>query len=150
MKKLILFLLVAVMVFSLAACGEGNDSDTPDTSQGGNDTTPSNNGGTDAPDGTSVEWPDNDYTKDIPKPSKGTILSAEESTLGGVYFLIKMDWTFEEAKAYAEQLKAAGIDGNSNGDESYYNFNGTLSDGRGVKINYGEDIVTNISIVKKP
>jgi ABC-type glycerol-3-phosphate transport system substrate-binding protein len=166
MKKIITIALALVLVLSLAACGgnsnsggssttppanSGNNStSTPPASQGGNETTPSNNGSSDAPGGTSVEWPDNDYTKDIPKPNKGTILSAEESNLGGVYFLIKMDWTFEEAKAYEEQLKAAGIDVYSNGgDESYYNFTATLSDGRGVTMNYGEDVVTGISIVKK-
>jgi predicted small lipoprotein YifL len=50
MKKLILILLAAAMVFSLAACGEDKDNNTPSgntpgTSQNGNNNTPSGSDG---------------------------------------------------------------------------------------------------------
>jgi ABC-type glycerol-3-phosphate transport system substrate-binding protein len=176
MKKIISIALVLVLALSLlTACGGKDNNSTPSGNSGGNngggstttpsdttipptsqndgnDTTPSNNDGTSS--GASVEWPDNDYTKDFPKPNKGTIESAEEVNLGGVYFKIIMNWTLDEAKEYAEQLKAAGFECYLvEDDEDFYIFTASSSDHRrGLTINYsvlGSDVSTNIAFTKK-
>ena len=60
------------------------------------------------------EWPDNEFTKLIPKPE----FEVEESFLTTKQYMASFeDVTMDEAKKYCEQLKAAGFDKNINIDE---------------------------------
>lgn len=56
---------------------------------------------------TSGEWPDNNFTKDLPVPKAGAVTAHD---LQEDECMIIMTWTAEEAKAYAEELKKAGFD----------------------------------------
>jgi hypothetical protein len=65
-----------------------------------------------APAFTAGEWPDNEWTQQVPKPSAGTVgkvstAGAENQTLS-----IKMDWTREEAAAYCDELVAGNFNQN--------------------------------------
>ena len=134
MKKLFALFLAIIMLFSLAACGGGNDDKTPSS----DDTTPSSspqqeqntpdpapvedkpdssedeNSGketqTDAPvptTGLPLDWPDNDYTKLVPAPDcGGKVLTSGEI---GELFAIELKWSMEQGLTYAQLLQDAGF-----------------------------------------
>lgn len=161
MKKLIALLIAGMMVLSLTACGGGKDDPAPSSNatsdpaasqqevqdeQPSNstdvDTTPSSN---EDPEKNSeaegIAWPDNDFTKHIPKPESGTLLA--ETALGLGYSMI-LDMTIEEAAAYAGQLKEAGFDDDWN--EKVLMFSGKNADGVRVDLTYNGEQNTLLGI----
>ncbi|MDR0841069.1 MAG: hypothetical protein LBN26_06765 [Christensenellaceae bacterium] len=125
MKKLIALSLALILALSLlTACGgnSGGGSSTPpadnttttppadNTPSGGNETAP-NDSGADATFAAG-EWPDNDWTKQVPKPSAGTIGNVGTMGDGDKTLYIKMDWTREEAAAYCDELVAGNFSQN--------------------------------------
>ena len=131
MKKILALLLVMMLVFSLAACGNeetpsgsdnpgtSNQEQTDNTDNSGNGDTTENNGGGENNEeteskgvsgettGIPVNWPDNDYTKLIPTPDVGgKVLSSGEN---GSLFSIELKWSKDQGLAYAKQLQDAGF-----------------------------------------
>ena len=132
MKRLLAFLLVAMMIFSLAACGNaetpsGSESDNPGVSQNGatSDTGIENNSGTTGPDNTPIPsegedevsdipatglpigWPENDYTKLVPTPNCGGKVSAANEI--GKLYSVELNWSMEQGLTYAQLLQDAGF-----------------------------------------
>jgi hypothetical protein len=139
MKKAIILMLAFMLAISLAACGSNNNTGStnnggnsaPETSQRENEV-PVDDDSTTAPsngenDNATGEWPENDWTANMPKAS-GTVIKSEErkdlGTKGG--FVIYMKWTDEEAQSYGAELKDAGYAPTANEvtDGKYY-FYGT-------------------------
>ncbi len=92
MKKLICMLLVAISVFSLAACSKDPVEETP----------------TKAP--TVHNWPDNALFKDVPAIG-GTInfYNEEKAEEGYVYTFFADGIDYKGLKDYVKQLEAAGF-----------------------------------------
>ena len=146
MKKLFALLLAMMMIFSLAACGDNTttdpDKDNPGVSQSGEN----NNGG------ESIAWPENEFTALIPKPKTGTI--AEADPFDNAYFkgikITLTNWSVEDCKAYAEELKAAGFTQPGAGfdsvvvkdDGSNYSFGAKNADG--VYVTVGTNVERKI------
>ena len=146
MKKLLAFLLVAMMIFSLAACGNNDDNpsgseNNPGTSQSGGD----NQGGDNTTSGK--EWPTNLITA---WSGSGKIIYVKDNSASGGayknYWVVYIDTaTMDEFTTYIASLKSAGftygqIDGEvepSDGyDEYEYNYawNGHTSDGCEINV----------------
>ena len=53
------------------------------------------------------DWPSNDFTASLPVPNAGTLAKADVE--GGVFTAVLEDATLDDAKAYAELVKAAGF-----------------------------------------
>ena len=122
MKKLLAILLAAIMLLSLAACGNNNDNpsgseNNPGTSQSGE-----NN---DAP----VEAGEMLTTKigvSVPKPDIEYTVSLDAVDC------FKIDWNWEtittdQVKHYAKRMEAAGFtctDENDNKEMDYYSWKG--------------------------
>jgi hypothetical protein len=128
MKKLVLLAFALVLALSLVACGGngnddplnrpndtsssgGNNSTNPPASNGG-DTTPSGNNGGDSNQGGGFnntydnDWPENEYTKLVPRPDfEVEYCDDEVNGISAKY----INTTMESVKAYASQLKAAGF-----------------------------------------
>ena len=107
MKKILALALTLVMALSLVACGGGKDpapsgsstidpgtsqqepSNTPDpgTSQqepaSGESTPTSDESGETGLNESIAKWPDNEYTKQIPKPNTGALFSVGDLVDGG-------------------------------------------------------------------
>ena len=64
------------------------------------------------------KWPDNEFTKLIPKPNFEVSLSYAEGDQCGIQFA---DLTAEDLRAYAEQLKSAGytVDAETTDEEQF-------------------------------
>ena len=105
MKKLLALLLVGMMIFSLAACGDsetpsGSEGDKPGVSQSGEN----NDGG----------WPNDDYTAHVPAPTFATFVKNTESETGNFftgtyYFSLDEEVDIDAVKAYAEELQRMGF-----------------------------------------
>ena len=113
MKKILAILLAAMMVFSLAACGDNNttdpDKDNPGTSQNGGE----NNNGSGNNGGESAEWPSK--VSDVAWTGSGKIICVENvigSSMGEVEIYIESA-TLDELGAYVEMLKGKGITGDA-------------------------------------
>lgn len=161
MKKILVLTFALMMALSLAACGGGNDDKAPsggeDKVPGGNQQTEQNtlNPGTsqqadqlrDTPDesqpsgepgNASVEWPENEWTKIIPKAAD-TVMKIDEnmSTGMGNAYVIYMDWTDEDALAYGQKIAETGVTAGINEDISSGKFEMLYTDpnsGRMVQI----------------
>jgi hypothetical protein len=149
MKKTISMILTLALALtlalSLAACGgnsNGGGSNTPPannsttTPPSGGDTTPATSSTADN-DTASIEWPDNEYTSGLPKPTSGVVTATQEAgkSLGEPWILIAMDWTGEAAQAYVEALKAAGFTLNEkNGDQFDVDWYAENADGKNVNV----------------
>lgn len=116
MKKFLALLIAMMMVLSLAACGDDKDP-APSGDEG---KTPSSNQQQEQPSGTpdegdnsgpdvSGEWPDNEWTKLICKPSTGTISRHVYDEKYDRYLISMSDWSLEGAEAYLEELAAMGF-----------------------------------------
>ena len=166
MKKLFALLLVLMLALSLAACG-GKDNPGPSGSSGNGTADPgtqqtdpgdSRQEPPDMPDASigdeeeplgevdddaaipelvAGDWPDNTFTGLIPKPSAGTAIASDT---GDSYCVIEMDWSIEEAMAYAEQLQNAGFNVNVAAQDmsqaGMYTFVADNADGAKAKILY--------------
>lgn len=161
MKKILALTLALMTALSLAACGGGNDDKAP---SGGEDKVPGGsqqieqntpNPGTSQqteqprntldksqlsgePDNASVEWPENEWTKIIPKAAD-TVMKIDEnmSTGMGNAYVIYMDWTDEDALAYGRKIAETGVTAGINEDISGGKFEMLYTDldsGRMVQI----------------
>ncbi len=157
MKKVLATVLALVLVFALAACGGDKDpapsgNSDPGTSQQepSNTPDPGTNEPSDTPDnsdnsqssgeheGTSVEWPENEWTAIIPKAAD-TVMKIDEnmSTGMGNAYVIYMDWTDEDALAYGQKIAETGVTAGINEDISGGKFDMLYTDpdtGRMVQI----------------
>ena len=102
MKKIYSLLLVFALIFTLSACGA---MDEPEQ----NASIPNQEDQLDqqATNDTLVDgqWPNNSWTEQVNKPSTGTIGAVKIGGESGEVLSIKMDWTREDAIAYAEDNK---------------------------------------------
>jgi len=58
------------------------------------------------------EWPDNEYTKLIPKPDVAGVSTTNERSdeeLRSFTIYMAKDWTIEQSKAYVEKVKESGF-----------------------------------------
>ena len=108
-KKILTIVLVIAfalaMTLSLGGCGdkskEGDKTDSMDVSVGGPDDENELPGYYEA-----GEWPDNEFTKQVPKPGFDLGSSNLDKNEFNTIFI---DITMDEARKYGEQLKAAGF-----------------------------------------
>ena len=168
MKKLLALLLVLLLTFSLAACGnnddnpsgsennpgvsqsgENNDSQGSESTVGGseeNDSGESTVGGGENTNGEtgSKPWPENELTKLLPTPAQGKV-----SVVGGndTFTMIEVSWTYDEVLAYVHQLKEAGF-----GDDIVEKFEqqktiNRTHNGVNIYLVYMDDTYTSITIM---
>ncbi len=161
MKKLSALALALILVLSLAACGGGGStgtpsgsSTTPPASQGGSEatttpeSTPEETTPTEEPNepAAGVEWPDNDYTAQVPQlPETIKILQVYEIQSQGNFTIDFVELiTYADGEAYAAELTSAGytVEASENIDNWY--FNGTNGAGYKVKL------LKNCLIIEKP
>ena len=82
-------------------------------------------------------WPDNDFTKLVPKPNF-TLAAANTDDMG--FSVVFSDATIEQMREYAEQVKAAGFDQNITTEDQevmgmvIYSFTASNADGYTVEI----------------
>jgi ABC-type glycerol-3-phosphate transport system substrate-binding protein len=114
MKKTISMILTLALALtlalSLAACGEKTDNTG---STGGNST--SGTSSTAGNDTATKQWPDNEFTKQVPKPADEVadfLVSADHITIQ----FVSPD-NNDGIKAYIEQLKSAGFTENADSTE---------------------------------
>ena len=127
-KRVFTFALVLVLVFALAACGGDNSSVVDDNSSVVDDdpmvgtveedtpeeepqvSEPPDDAGSGEIDPNSIgfsdEWPDNEFTRQVPKPDFAIITIVSNDSVFSADFEII---TEEQALTYAEQLIAAGF-----------------------------------------
>ncbi len=106
MKKILTIIFVGIMCFVLTGCGEeksnngggNNDGGNQQQEQGGNQE--QNNGVAD-----NLAWPDNEFTKQVTKPS---VSFTEEAMTDDVTCFLYPSWTVEQAKSYAQVLASNG------------------------------------------
>ncbi|MDR1765795.1 MAG: hypothetical protein LBR77_06865 [Lachnospiraceae bacterium] len=111
MKKALALALVLVLALSLAACGGGSNSGgsttppaTSNSAQSGNAQS-GNTGGETAED---KSWPDNKFTRLVPKPDfELGEYDASKIALG--FFVPVLETDLDAIKAYVEQVKSAGF-----------------------------------------
>ncbi len=122
MKKFLVIALALILALSLAACG-GGSSTTPSSGSGTSappasssaptssapSSTPDNTPDSNTPAFVAGEWPDNEWTQQLPKPSAGTVGNVSTAGAENQTLSIKMDWTREEAAAYCDEITAAGL-----------------------------------------
>ncbi len=131
MKKILALALALMMVLALAACGgktdpapSGDNTSDPGTSQQEPSNTPDpgtnepnetlddsdNSQSSGEPEGTSVEWPENEWTAIIPKAADTVIKIDENMSTGmGSAYAIYMDWTDEDAHSYGQKIAETGV-----------------------------------------
>lgn len=94
------------------------------------------------------EWPDDEFTKLIPKPD----FSLKTAGTGDKFIACFQDVTLEQVKAYAESLKAAGFTLNPATDEAI-TYKYAASNGAGYMVELtrytGDDQVVYIIITKE-
>ena len=154
MKKILALLLVMMLVFSLAACGNNDDnpsgSDNPGTSNqeqtdntdnsgnGDVDGSPDNGGGTeketsDEPAPSGGEWPTEGMATLVPAPNFDyTVMANNEKLLTIAYNNVGVD----ALKAYTEDVKSQGFVENEVlvDTDGYYSWQAFNSDGYSVTI----------------
>ena len=109
MKKLLALLLVCMMIFSLAACGDNNttdpDKDNPGVSQSGEN----NNGGEENKDDVKYVMTFKETTNPNPKPNTNWTVSYKvfefgETYLKSAYYVYKFD-SAEDAEKFMTHKK---------------------------------------------
>ena len=104
-------------------------------------------GGTGSGEAEAGEWPENDLTKLVPKPENATIVSS--TNLGENDYTVIMAMPLDEAYTYAQQLVAAGFEGDvemlKSASKMYYGKN---TDGVKVNImwNSETEVLLNITV----
>lgn len=105
-KKILIGLLAVVICFALTGCGEEKSNNGGENNNGGNQqqeqggNQQQNNGVAD-----NLAWPDNEFTKQVPKPS---VSFSEEAMTDNVTCFLYPSWTVEQAKSYAQVLVSNG------------------------------------------
>ncbi len=101
MKKVCGIFLIVTIIALMTACG---DSDTGDVD---------NNSGNSLPDNFVMvdagEWPQNEYTANIPQPESGTLLRGWIDPDKEFCYLELSDITQTESEQYIESLKEVGF-----------------------------------------
>ncbi len=160
MKKLIALALVLVIALSLAACGGGGSSSsssraassTPPASSSAPAQTPPSSTPQSTPETepeaeapASVEWPDNDYTAQVPQlPETIEILQAYEIQSQGNFTLDFVEQiTYADGEAYAEELTGAGFTVEASAQIDNWYFTG--DNGAGYKVR----LLKNCLIIEK-
>lgn len=106
LKSLCAIILSFVLLLGLTGCGEektnngngNNDGGSKQQEQGENEQP--NNGVSD-----NLAWPDNDFTKQVPKPEQSF---SQEAMTDDVTCFVYPLWTVEQAKSYAQTLVSKG------------------------------------------
>ena len=115
MKKLLALALVMILALSpLAGCGDngstpgGSGNTGGSGSVGGSESTQSGSAPDITPSGnnTADAWPNNEWTQQVPKPSFDVDSSAQ---MGRDFNINFKGITYDEAKAYAQELSGAGF-----------------------------------------
>ena len=126
---------------------EGFEDYDPDDPEAGED--PDSQGTNDDP-AILIEWPDNEITRQVPKPAvKAPTIVADSDSVT----LMSSSSTFSEAKTYANQLKTAGFtkdiyeDTNSVAGYEIYTFTAENQNGLSVSLTFAAGTVT-VSISK--
>ena len=113
MKKLLAILLAAMMVFTLAACGDNNttdpDKDNPGVSQSGEN----NNGGEENKDDIKYVMTFKETTNPNPKPNTNWTVSYKvfefgETYLKSAYYVYKFDSTEDAEKFMTHKKETMG------------------------------------------
>ncbi len=128
-KKAFVLVMAVVMVFSLASCGDGEESKTTPTAPN-NNVTPNSASKVDpnqTPSSSSkkamdkVEWPtDKEQLKTVIKPEFGTLDSVNEMEDGSIIIKLR-GATNENLSDYYDAYKAAGFEGDYT--KEAYSFN---------------------------
>ena len=94
-------------------------------------------------------WPENEFTSLVPKPENATVVN-HMSVAGNDYTVI-MAMTLDDAYAYAQQLVAAGFEGDAemlkSNSRMYY---GTNADGAKVEIMWNNETEVMLNIYAAP
>lgn len=165
MKKLFALLLALIMVFALAACGDGDNPDPSGSDDSGvsqtddsgkeNDNGSETNGSSQDTDSSQKPyedetgkeaWPETDLTALVPTPAQGNVL---RSSLSDTFSTIEVSWTYDEALAYVQQLKDAGF-----GDDIVEKFEQQkvikrTHNGVEIYLVYMDDTLTMITLTKE-
>ena len=91
-------------------------------------------------------WPENEFTSHVPKPENAIVISSDN--VGDFYYGIVMAMSFDDTYAYAEQLVAAGYEGDLEILKSNTMFWATNADGVSVTLSHNSDteVVLDIDI----
>lgn len=105
-KKFSVVLLVLVMCFVITGCSEEKEKNKENeqgvnTQQEQQENQPQNKGISD-----NLGWPDNDFTKQVPKPEQAFI---EEAMADNSACYTYPNWTVAQAREYVEKLKNNGF-----------------------------------------
>lgn len=104
MKKAGEIFLIVTLIALMTACGNGSISDPGKVD---------NNSGNALPENLVMldvgEWPQNEYTDNIPQPESGTLLRGWIDPANEFCYLELSDIAQTEAEQYIESLKTAGL-----------------------------------------
>ncbi len=114
MKKILAILLAAMMLLSLAACGDNNttdpDSDNPGVSQNGGEST--NDGGdTNLPESVDIPVDKYPFLESLVLPDNAVVTSVDDEYYtenGIITIIVKPITTSAQVDAYKDKLKNAG------------------------------------------
>jgi hypothetical protein len=139
MKKACGVFLAAMLIALMAACSNSSISGNEDTADSSGNALPENFVLLDA-----EEWPQNEYTANIPQPESGTLLRGWIDPDKAYCHLELSDMTQSDSEQYVKALKESGfseVDKVSEEINDDYISVGTLltKDGTTVSIAYGDD-----------
>ncbi|HCC34883.1 MAG TPA: hypothetical protein DEQ02_04335 [Ruminococcaceae bacterium] len=103
MKKCISLLIALAIILTLAACGGGSTTSSASQSDG---VMPSS---TQDDAAASVEWPDNEWTQQVPKPPFTVETAKEDDIYEGMFAISFSDATYETMKDYVDVLIENGF-----------------------------------------
>ena len=135
MKRVFLALMCMASLVIMTACGGGNNNAKKEASDILDDAKEM----VEKSEVVSSDWPENEYTKLIPKPENVKI-SGNKKVDNAYYIghtIVVENWSKEDCKAYIEKLKAAGFtkplagmkDVITNDKETMYSFDALNADG---------------------
>lgn len=154
MKKIYLALMCMAAVTMFTACGGGNSNKKTADGKAEAKTEAKSD---------SKKWPVTEYTKLIPQPKGITIYEEHAIAEDNPYFsghqITVTDWSIEDCKAYAEELKKAGFTTIPAGykslvgddDDKKYSFRAENSDGVFVTVSTytGRSGIISIQVKKE-
>ena len=135
MKKVFLAMVCMASLVMMTACGGGNNNAKKEASDILEDAKEM----VQKSEVVSSDWPENEYTKLIPKPENITITGNQE--VDNMYYIghriVIKNFSKEDCKAYIEKLKAAGFtkpiagmkDVITNDKETMFSFDALNADG---------------------
>ena len=134
--------VIAVAIgLSVVSCGGrgGNQQSGTETSESAKVETTTKSDGD--------KWPSNEFTKQVPKPDL-TIYAAEDGPNG--YNVDFIGATFEQIKAYADKVKAAGFDKvvNEDSDSDMYSY--SANNAAGWRVVVSKSGAGSFMIIMKP